>query len=121
MNLLHPLALMVYVVAAVVFVSMVASKSSLEFRPTRCTSYCIEQARHAHFGPKHPDPAIQLMRNVSALTYISAARTLVPDNNNIVRTTRTDPSELHNLILQESKPLLKRLGISQDQFRAVVA
>ncbi|MDC0366824.1 hypothetical protein OAM67_00185 [bacterium] len=121
MKLLHPLSIMAYSIILVVFACVVSSRTKQEYRPMRSVKFCIDQAKHAYYGAKHAHPTVQLLRNVSALTYIAAARTMAPNTNTILKATKTDPSELHNSLVAASKPLLKRAGVSQDMFKAVVA
>lgn len=122
MNFTHPLAIMTYVLLALVVICLIASRAvSIKYFPTRCSRYCVAQAQHAFRGGKLPDDTLQLCRLVSALTYLSCTRKLVPDNATIMKDTRVDVTELQNGLMRDVTPLLGRLNIDADHFRAVVA
>ena len=122
MNFLHPLAIMAYVLLATIVICLLASRAAnIRYFPSRCTKYCVSQAQHAFRGNKIPHDTLQLCRLVSAITYLSAARKLSPDNATIMKDTRVDVTELQNGLLNDVTPILTRLQIDPDHFRAVVA
>jgi hypothetical protein len=122
MNFLHPLAIMVYTLVGLVLLCLLASRAAtVQYFPSRCGQYCVKQAEHAFRGGKLPNATLQLCRIVSALTYLSAARKLAPDNATLMRDTRVDVAELQTGLLRDVNPLLEELRLNPDHFRAVVA
>jgi len=120
-NFLHPWAIAAYVWVVVAFLCFLSTRATAEFYPSRTTQFCVTQAKQAQYGPKSQNPVLQLCRNVSALTYLNAARTCAPNTTTVLGRTQTDPVELQAAITQATQPLLRQLKISPDQFRAVVA
>ena len=122
MNFKHPLALMAYAVLLVAAACMVANRAAVsEYNPALCATYCVAQAQYASRGGKVMDPTLQLCRLVSAVTFLAAARKLVPDSSTLARVSRTDVPDLQLKLLQDIKPLLDRLNLNPDHFHAVVA
>jgi hypothetical protein len=112
---------MAYGVAALCFLCLLATRALSEYRPERCVTQCLEQAKHAYYGSHHDDPRIQLCRNIVALTKINVAQSLAPSSHTILKLTQVDPSELQQQIMEASRPLMKQLGIKSDDFHAIVA
>jgi hypothetical protein len=101
MNLLHPLAIAVYVVGLVVVFSFMSNRASTtEFYPADCIRLAMQRVMHALNSPPDPNASVQLSKYASALALLSAMRTLAPGKDTIVRITRIDPStaaaSLHN-------------------------
>jgi hypothetical protein len=113
---------MVYTVTAVALLCLLATRAaSVRYFPSRCSRYCVTQAQHAFRGGKLNNPTLQLCRLVSAITYLSAARTLSPDNASLMKDTGTDVSDLQTGLVEATKPLIAQLQLNPDQFKAVVA
>lgn len=119
LNFLHPLAISVYALIIVGFLSMLSTKAgTAEYYPERSIQYTMDQARHIYTGKKSQNPVLQLNRYASALAFIASARTLAPNASTILKHTRIDPTELDAAIQKAARPLLKRAAISNDEFRA---
>jgi hypothetical protein len=122
MNFKHPLAIMAYMVLLVAAACMLANRAAVtEFNPAQCAQYCVGQAQYAARGGKVMDPTLQLCRLVSAITFLAAARKLVPATATLARVTRADVPDLQAKLVRDIKPLLERLNLNPDHFHAVVA
>jgi hypothetical protein len=119
-NFVHPLAICAYVLLAVGFLCMVSTKAQVtDFYPDRSLKYSMNQALHLFRMKKAASPTLQLARYACALSYISSARALAPDNNTIVRQVHVDPAELAAAIAKEARPLLDQAKIPDGEFRAI--
>ena len=119
-NFVHPLAICMYVLVAVGFLCVVSTKAQVtDFHPDRSLRYSMNQAMHLHNTKTPSNPALQLVRYACALSYISSARALAPDNDTIVRQVHVDPAELAAAIAKEARPRLDQAKIKDGEFRAI--
>jgi hypothetical protein len=123
MNFRHPLMIMAYVLAAVLFVTFITTRAGrfTAASPTKCIQESVAHAKAVQRGTSTRNPSLQFAQYVGALSRLDAARAAA-DDATIHRLTQTDAPLLRRQLLAQTMALVDngKLELTRDEVHAVV-
>jgi hypothetical protein len=123
MNFRHPLFIMLYVLAGVMFGCFIMSRAQryTAASPSKCVEESVAHAKSIQHTGESDNPVAQFGHYVAALSRLDAARSTA-DDAQIAQLTQVDAPQLRRSLLASMMALVDtgKTGLSRDEAMAVV-
>lgn len=123
MNFRHPLFIMCYVLAAVLFGCFIMSRAQryTAASPSKCVEECVAHAKAVSHAGEMENPVGQFGHYVAALSRLDAARATA-DDAVIAQLTQVDAPQLRRALLGQTMALVDsgKLGLTRDEATAIL-